>query len=60
VAAEVARKMTMAWSDESILVDKFSYDFIPEGCAFPETRLAACGRETSASLFILGFLSNGT
>ena len=60
MAAEVARKMTMAWSDESILVDKFSYDFIPEGCAFPETRPAACGGEASASLFILGLLNNGT
>jgi hypothetical protein len=52
--------MTMAWSDESILVDKFSYDFTPEGCAFPEARPAACGGETSASLLVLGFLDNGT
>jgi hypothetical protein len=60
VAAEVARKITMAWSDESILVDKFSYDFISEGYPFPETPGAACGGKASSSFFILGHLNNGT
>jgi hypothetical protein len=60
VATEVARKMTMAWSDESILVDKFSYDFISEGYPFPETPNAACGGKTSSSFFVLGHLNNGT
>lgn len=60
MAVQVTTKLNMAKANESILGDKFSYGFIPEGNALPETRLAACGEEASTSVFILGHMSNGT
>ncbi len=60
MAFKIKTNSIVAKADESIFDDKFSYDFILEGNAFPETTRATCGGEASSSFFIFGFISNGT
>jgi hypothetical protein len=59
MAFKVKTRSIVAKADESIFDDKFSCDFIPEGCVLPEAPRAACGGEASSSFFILGQMNNG-
>ena len=60
MATEVAKTITMVGSGESILVDKFRDDFIPEGKPLPGSTIAACGGEAASSFFNFGHMTNGT
>jgi hypothetical protein len=60
MALQVSTTFILAKASEYIFDDKFSYAFIPEGIAIPETPSADCGGAKAAtSIFILGHMSNG-